>query len=108
MHNRCLEHKKVASTYAPATHHYEDKKNNCLLLSLSALGVTAVTAVLATVFEDEFLAAVRAFFLFVDHTIGHVFLQGAGDAVLPCVDALFLNIKVLHQFYHILDRHAVA
>lgn len=63
---------------------------------------------LATVFEDEFLAAVGALFLFVDHAVGHVFLQGAGDAILPGVDALFLHVEVLHQFDYILDRHAVA
>ena len=63
---------------------------------------------LAAVLEDELLTAVGAFLLLVDHAVGHVFLQSAGDAVLPSVDALFLHIEVLHQFDHILDGHAVA
>ena len=63
---------------------------------------------LAAVLEDELLAAVRAFLFLVDDTVGYIFLQCSGNAVLPCVDALFLHIEVLHQFDHILDRHAVA
>ena len=101
--------KKVASTYAPATRHYEDKKTTVVSrFQLSTLRITAALAVLAAVFEDELLAAVRAFLLFVDDAVGYIFLQGTGNAVLPGVDAFFLNIEVLYQFYHILDRHAVA
>ena len=63
---------------------------------------------LAAVLKDELLTAVGAFLLFVDYAIGHIFLQRAGDAVLPSVDAFFLHVEVLHQLNHILDRHAVT
>ena len=63
---------------------------------------------LAAVLEDELLAAVGAFLLLVDHAVGHVFFQGASDAIFPGVDAFFLHVEVLHQLNHILDGHAVA
>ena len=77
----------------PATHHYEDKKNNCFRLGLSALGIAAVAAVLAAVFEDELLATVGAFLFLVDDTVGYIFLQCSGNAVLPCVDAQVLMLS---------------
>ena len=102
------ESPKKGRRLVPATHHYEDKKNNCFRLGLSALGIAAVAAVFAAVFKDELLATVGAFLFLVDDTIGHVFLQGTGNAVFPCVDAFFLHIEVLHQFDYVLDRHTVA
>ena len=63
---------------------------------------------LAAVLEDELLAAIGAFLLLVHHAIRHVFLQCAGDAILPCVDAVFLHVEVLHQLNHVLDGHSVA
>ena len=105
MLDRYLGHKK-GRRLAPATRHYEDKKTTVFFLP--ALGIAAILAMLAAVFEDELLAAGGAFLLLIDHAIWHVFLQGSSDAVLPCVDALFLHVEVLHQFDHILDGHAVA
>ena len=63
---------------------------------------------LAAVLEDELLTAGGAFFFFVDHAIGDVFLQRTGNAVLPSVDAVFLHVEVLYQFNDILDGHSVA
>ena len=98
--------KKVASTCAPATRHYEDKKTTVFFLP--ALGITAVATVLAAVLKDEFLTTGGTFLFLINHTIGHIFFQSAGDAILPGVDALFLHIEVLYQFDYILYGHAVT
>ena len=63
---------------------------------------------LAAVLEDELFTTSGAFFFFVNHAIGHIFLQSAGDAILPSVDAFFLYIQILYQFNHILDGHAMT
>ena len=63
---------------------------------------------LATVLENELFATSGAFLFLVDHAVGHVFLQGACNAVLPSVDALFLYVQILYQLNHILDGHAMA
>ena len=63
---------------------------------------------LAAVLEDELFTTSGAFLLLVNHAIGHIFFQSAGDAILPSVDAFFLYIQILYQFNHILDGHAVT
>ena len=78
------------------------------LKSASAFGVSAVVAVLAAVFIDEVGAACRAFLLLYFCAVLDVAFQCAGDAVLPCVDVVFIDVQVLHQSDDVLYRHSVA
>ena len=45
--------------------------------------------------DDAVLSAARANLANHLGAIGHIALQGAGDAVLPGVDVVFLNVEVL-------------
>ena len=79
------------------------------LFVLSAARGSAVLADETTLLINErFLSADGANLTLGSGAVGYVFLQGSLHTVLPCVDALVVELKRSYEFYHVVDRHSVA
>ena len=83
-----------------------------LYFQLSKLSAARCTAVLAD--EAAFLvhkclvSAYRAYQTLSLCAVNYILLQRTLHTVLPCVDALVLQLQRAYELYYVVDRHAVA
>ena len=76
---------------------------------LSAARGSAVLADEATLLINKrFLSAYGTNLTLGSGAVGYVFLQGSLHTVLPCVDALVVELQRCYKFYHVVDRHTIA
>ena len=79
------------------------------LFVLSAARGSAVLADEASLLVYErFLSAYGTNLTLGSGAVGYVFLQGSLHTVLPCVDALVVELQRCYKFYHVVDRHTIA